>query len=92
MTDDNTLLAKMLAIGAVVGLSQVLLSDDPVFSKRTLGKILSNAILAVAAGSALAFIPGINTVGLLGLSAAIATLGTEALAHLFKKYTDGKSD
>lgn len=86
MTDDNSLLARMAAIGAAVGLAQVLLSKDPVTLRQAAGKAISNAALAMSAAAVLAVVPGLNPFVLTGISALIATLGTEGLQKLFQKY------
>jgi hypothetical protein len=88
MTDDNSLLARMAAIGAAVGVAQVLMSKDPVTVRSTVGKAISNAVLAVSAAATLAVVPGLNPFVLTGISALVATLGTEGLQKLFQKYVN----
>jgi len=88
MTDSDSLLARMAAIGAAVGVAQVLMSKDPVTVRSTVGKAIANAVLAVSAAATLAVVPGLNPFVLTGISALVATLGTEGLQKLFQKYVN----
>jgi hypothetical protein len=78
----------MAAIGAAVGVAQVLMSKDPVTVRSTVGKAIANAVLAVSAAATLAVVPGLNPFVLTGISALVATLGTEGLQKLFQKYVN----
>lgn len=85
MQDDLTvpkLLAYLAGIGALVGLGKLLMSKEPLSFRLMLGRTLVSTGLAVAAGSVLAFIPGVSQLGLIGLAAASSVLGEQFLERL----------
>ena len=78
-------------IGATIGIGQHLLSPD-VFSWRViLGRALSTGGLAVVAGTVLVMYPNLNPLTLIGIAAGIASLGTNVVELLFRRYLLGRS-
>ena len=83
---DYTGVAAMFLTGAIIGLGQLLGSDQKLTWRIVLGRALSSGGLGLAAGSALAFIPDIPPLALYGLSAAIASLGTSFLERIVQRF------
>lgn len=78
-------------IGATIGIGQHLLSRD-VFSWRVvLGRALSTGGLAVVAGAVLLMHPTIPPLAQIGIAAAIASLGTNTVELVFRRYVLGGS-
>ncbi|PPE71485.1 holin [Caldimonas thermodepolymerans] len=75
-------LGLIAGVGVLVALGKLLASDEKLTFRLVLGRTLLSAALAVAACSLLAFIPGINTLALVGLSTASAVLGEQFLEKL----------
>ncbi|WP_018868270.1 MULTISPECIES: hypothetical protein [unclassified Thioalkalivibrio] len=76
----------MALTGLIIGLGQVLASEEKITPRIIIGRALSSMGLALVAGIVLIQIPDIHILALIGLSALIASLGTSALEKLFQKY------
>jgi hypothetical protein len=76
----------MVTIGALVGLGQLLASQEVLTKRIVIGRMLSSAGLGAAAGAILTFIPQLPFAAQLGLAAAMASLGTSGLERLFQKW------
>lgn len=85
---DSTpgLLATLAAIGAAIGLGQLFIGEEPITWRRAIGRALVTAGLAVGAAASLTWIPGMTTTALIGLGAAVATLGTAGLERLVQRW------
>lgn len=88
--DSTSILGALAGVGAAIGVAQILYSEEKITLRRTVGKAIVTAGLSMSAGSALAFVPGLGAVALVGLSAAIATVGTEGLFKLMSRAIDKK--
>ena len=78
-------------IGATIGVGQHLGSND-VFSWRiVIGRALSTGGLSVVAGAALMAFPDIPPLAHIGVAAGVASLGTNSLEAMLKRYLFGKA-
>lgn len=73
----------MLMLGIVVSLGRDMQKAEPDPVRVIVGRAVTTGILALGAGSVLAVIPGLPFLGLLGLAAALASLGTGFLERAF---------
>lgn len=78
-TDSLFHATSMLLIGVLVSLGRDMQRVETVPVRGMVGRAITTAILALSAGSVLAVIPGMPWIGLIGLSAALASLGTDFL-------------
>lgn len=76
------LLAVLVGMGVVIGLGKLLASDEKFTWRLAIGRSIVSAGLAVAAGSIIAFVPGLNQLAILGLAAASAVLGEQFIERL----------
>jgi len=76
------LLAVLIGMGVVIGLGKLLASDEKFTWRLAIGRSIVSAGLAVAAGSLLAFLPGVGQLAIIGLAAASAVLGEQFLEKL----------
>lgn len=74
--------AWLWAVGAAVGIGQVLSEGDPLCWRRILGRALVAGGLGVGAGSLLMLLPEMPYVALLGAAAAAASLGAGAIERV----------
>jgi len=89
--DEIELALVFWFIGATIGIGQHLLSRD-VFSWRVvLGRALSTGGLAVVAGAVLLMHPTMPPLAQIGIAAAIASLGTNTVELVFRRYVLGGS-
>jgi len=79
----------MLGIGLMIGLGQLLASEEKLTTRIIIGRAISSAGLSLGAGAALIQIPDIPLLALLGLSALFASLGTSFLERFLNKYFGG---
>ena len=72
-------------MGAVIGLGQLLGSNEVLTSRIILGRAISSAGIAVAAASILVWVPDLPPVALAGVAGLAASLGTSFLEKLVQK-------
>lgn len=78
-------------IGATIGIGQHLLSPDSFSWRVVLGRALSTGGLAVVAGAVLLMHPTMPPLAQIGVAAGIASLGTNSVELLFRRYFIGKN-
>lgn len=81
----GNVMGGLAAIGAAIGLGQLLLSDEPLTKRRVVGRALVSGGLGCAAAGALVWTP-LPPIALAGLAAALSSLGTAGLERLFRKH------
>lgn len=81
--------ASMVGVGLMIGLGQLLASEEELTARIIFGRAISSAGLSLAAGAALLQIPDMPLLALLGLSALLASLGTSFLERFTNKYFGG---
>lgn len=85
MTDQfsfRQFLAVLIGMGVIIGLGKLLASNEKFTWRLAIGRAIVSAGLAVAAGSLLAFVPGMSQMAILGLAAASSVLGEQFLEKL----------
>ncbi|AIO69487.1 MULTISPECIES: hypothetical protein [Burkholderia] len=85
MTDQfsfRQFLAVLIGMGVIIGLGKLLASNEKFTWRLAIGRAIVSAGLAVAAGSLLAFVPGMSQMAVLGLAAASSVLGEQFLEKL----------
>lgn len=81
--------AAMAGTGLLIGLGQLLASEEKLTPRIIFGRAFSSAGLALIAGALLIQIPDIPLLALIGLSALIASLGTSFLEKFLNNYFGG---
>ncbi|KAF1049320.1 holin [Xylophilus sp.] len=92
MNDQDSLwrpLAVLAGVGAFIALGKLLMSDEKFSWRLAFGRTIISAGLAVAAGSILAFVPGVPMLGVIGLASAVAVLGEQFLERLIHEKVTG---
>ncbi|MDM0006435.1 holin [Variovorax sp. J22G73] len=82
-------LAVLAGIGVFIAIGKLLVSDEKFSWRLAIGRSIVSAGLAVAAGSIVAFIPGVSMLGIVGLAAATAVLGEQFLERLIHEKVTG---
>ena len=72
-------------IGVLTGLGQLLASKERLTWRIVIGRCLSSAGIATAAGVILIAIPNLPPLAQIGLAAALASLGTSGLERLIQR-------
>ncbi|MBX9738073.1 MAG: phage holin family protein [Phycisphaerales bacterium] len=82
--------AYLWAIGSVIGLGQLLISDAPLTWRAAAGRAFVSGGLATIAGSVLLFVAGTPNLALFGVAAALASLGTSLIERVIMRYVRSK--
>ena len=72
-------------IGTLTGLGQLLASKEQLTARIVIGRCLSTAGIAMAAGIVLLAFPGIHPLAQIGVAAAMASLGTSGIERLIQR-------
>jgi len=78
----SEMLAYIAGFGALIGLGKLLASNEKFSWRLAVGRAMVSAGVAVAAGSLLAFMPGLSQLAVIGLAAASAVFGEQFLEKL----------
>lgn len=80
------ILGGLAAVGALIGFGQLLLSDEKVTLRRAFGRAIVTAGLSVGAAAILIQIPGLPVVAVVGLGAAVASMGATGLERVLQRF------
>lgn len=90
---DQMANALMFAIvGIAIGVGQLLASAEVLNWRIIIGRSLSTAGIAMAAGAVLVWVPDLPLLGQLGVAAGLASLGTSGLERMFQRVTQGRAE
>ena len=84
--DELTLLGTLGAVGALIGIGKMLVSDAPLKPRQVIGRAILHGGLGLAAAAVVVAIPGISLVAQVGIACVFASLGTSALEAIFNRY------
>lgn len=76
----------MTLTGLLIGLGQVLASEEKLTARIVIGRALSTVGLSLVAGLILIQIPDVPLLAIIGLSALIASLGTSWIERILQHY------
>lgn len=85
MKEDLKLLGLLAAVGALIGVANMLKSDEKLTIRKVAARAILNGGLGVAAAAIVLLIPSAPFAAQVGLGAALASLGVSALEALFNK-------
>ncbi len=72
-------------IGSLVGIGQLLASEDKLTLRLVIGRAITSGALGMAAGAVIAFYPLVPFEAQIGIAAVIASLGTSALEKVLQR-------
>jgi CHASE2 domain-containing sensor protein len=75
----------LAAVGAAVGLGQLLASSEKLTKRIVFGRAIVSAGIGASSAAALVLWPELPMAAQLGIAAALASLGTSALERLFQR-------
>lgn len=82
--------ALFCLIGVLTGIGQLLASKEVLSPRIVIGRCLSTAGIAMAAGVVLIAFPGLPLIAQIGVAAALASLGTSGLERLIQRALGGR--
>lgn len=71
---------SLLLLGALIAIGKVLSSDEPITPRLFIGRVILGTGTAMVAGAALIWVPGLPTLGVVGVGAAWASPATRPLS------------
>lgn len=79
------LMATIAAMGAAIGLGQLLSSADEITLRLAVGRAVVSAGISLSAGAGLMLLPTMSPVAVIGLAALLGSLGTSGLERMAKR-------
>jgi hypothetical protein len=79
-------LAFLALFGAAIGLGQLLKSKEPVTARAAVGRALITGGLATGGGLIQLWFPNAPFLAILGAGAFLASLGTDVIVSILRKY------
>lgn len=85
LSDAAKTIGALGAAGVVIGLGQLLASEEKLTLRIVVGRAMSSAGLGAASAGVLAWLPGLPLVAQLGVACMMASLGTSGLERLLQR-------
>lgn len=86
MDKSEQTLVTVGVLGALLGIGKLLASGDPIKPRQAIGHALVSSGIAMSAGAVLAWIPDATPTLVIGLSCALASLGTSGLSLFLQRF------
>lgn len=84
--------ALFALVGASIGLGKLMMQGGDHPRRTWIGRAISTAGIAMAAGSILVWVPSLPLLGQIGVAAGLASLGTSGLERLFARAVGGSKE
>lgn len=78
-------LGILAAVGALIGLGKLLATEEPLTPRMIAGRMIASAGVGCAAGATTIVFPQADPIVLLGMAAALASVGLSAIEYILKK-------
>ncbi|MGP0944149.1 phage holin family protein [Serratia sp. CY74737] len=76
---------SLLLLGVLIAIGKVLSSDEPITPRLFIGRVILGTGTAMVAGAALIWVPGLPTLGVVGVGAALGIAGHQAVELWLKR-------
>lgn len=90
IADQAANAALFALVGISIGVGQLLASKEELNWRIIIGRSLSTGGIAMGAGAVLVWVPELNLLGQIGVSAVLASLGTSGLEKVFQRVLAGR--
>lgn len=85
MTEQETLLIKLAAVGGIIGLAKLLVEDKAITFRLLLGRIILGSAIALTSGVALIHITNLHELALIGIACTLGISGQTGIEWLLKR-------
>ena len=85
MQDHEKTLLTLIVIGALIGVSKLLVSTEPLSFRLLFGRAVLGSATSLIAGVVLLQIPEISPLALLGIASALGIMGSTVIEHYLIK-------
>ena len=84
MQDHEKNLLLLIAIGAAIGFAKLLVSDEKLTWRLTIGRTILGAATSTIAGAIILQIPDINPLALIAIASALGIMGSTFIENWLK--------
>lgn len=86
-TDTAKHVGVLVGVGSIVGLGQLLVSNEKLTFRIALGRAIVSGGVGLAAAGILSFLPELSFYAQMGLASMLASLGTSSLERILQRLT-----
>lgn len=85
---ETSLLAKLVLIGALIGMGQLLVSNVRITFRILLGRVILGSATALMAGVALIKFEHLHELTIIGIACALGILGSTVIEEFFRRWLE----
>ena len=85
MQEHEKTIATLIAIGGLIGMSRLLVSNEPLSWRIIIGRTILGSATSVVAGIVMIQFPDLSPVALVGIACALGILGSTFIEEYMKK-------
>lgn len=85
MQEHEKTIATLIAIGGLIGMSRLLVSNEPLSWRLIIGRTILGSATSTVAGVVLIQFPDLNPVALVSIACALGILGSTFIEEYMKK-------
>lgn len=85
MQEHEKTIATLIAIGGLIGMSRLLVSNEPLSWRLIIGRTILGSATSVVAGIVMIQFPNLSPVALVGIACALGILGSTFIEEYMKK-------
>ena len=85
MQEHEKSLVMLIVIGALIGMSKLLVSHEPLTFRLIIGRTILGSASSLIAGVILLQIPDISPLALIGIASALGILGSTFIEEILRK-------
>jgi len=85
MQEHEKTIATLIAIGGLIGMSRLLVSNEPLSWRLIIGRTILGSATSVVAGIVMIQFPDLSPVALVGIACALGILGSTFIEEYMKK-------
>ncbi len=90
-SEDKTII-ELATVGAAIAFGKLLAGGEKITLRLLAGRVIIGAALSTAAGAALAMIPNLPNIALIGLGSALGISGQSLLELLVQRWSGSRSE
>ena len=85
---ETSLFEKLILIGALIGVGQLLASSEPITARKLAGRTILGSAVSLMAGLALLKFDDMPELAVIGVACALGILGSAVIEEQFKRWLD----
>jgi hypothetical protein len=85
---ETSLFAKLILIGALIGVGQLMVSNERITARKLVGRTILGSAVSLMAGLALLKFDDMPELAVIGVACALGILGSAVIEEYFKRWLD----